>query len=291
MMKLVQYWASNDPPNAAQYDVGSLEFDPIKVNQEANTYAELTVRDRVNQAARAVTLAFAVGADLQAIGSRYPGGMPKLPNETDDQYRDRVWLSANTLSPHGVYESYVFWARTSNPELRDVTAYATPGKPDIYIPIMADGPPVIATTDSNGNPTLGPYPNPIPTNDQIGSVFNYIMLDSRRALTDVPHVTGPSKIIDATIDVDVTLYPGWDQNSTMVNLYVALARMIESNRWLGSPLTRQNVDAALAQAGVYDVTIHSPVADIIPPQGGVVRVTSGSLNYVGRGGYVGAMSG
>ena len=98
MQQLVTIWNANDPPNAATYDVGNLEFDPIRINQELNAYFELLLRDRVNQACRSVTLAFAVGADLQAIGSRYPYGMPKLPGESDTAYRNRIWLSPNILS-------------------------------------------------------------------------------------------------------------------------------------------------------------------------------------------------
>src|ERR1700733_9805907 len=87
MAQLVLIWQHNDPPNFAQYDVGALEFDPIKINQECSAYFETLLRDRVNQACRAVTAAYAVGGNLDAIASRYPGGMPRLPDETDDNYR------------------------------------------------------------------------------------------------------------------------------------------------------------------------------------------------------------
>ncbi len=83
MADLKTRWSTSDPPAAANYDVENLEFDPLKINQEVATYFELMLRDRVNQAARAVTLAFAVGTDLDAIGSRYPGGMPRIAGETD----------------------------------------------------------------------------------------------------------------------------------------------------------------------------------------------------------------
>ena len=82
----------------------------------------MLLRDRVNQAARSITLAYAIGTDLDAIASRYPGGVPRLPSESDDRYRRRIWLSPNTLSPHGTAEAYEFWALTALPALRDVTA-------------------------------------------------------------------------------------------------------------------------------------------------------------------------
>ena len=99
MARLKELWAKYDPPSAAQYDVEQLEFDPIKINQEACSYFELLIRDRINQAARSITLAYAIGTDLDAIASRYPGGVPRLEGESDDRYRRRIWLSPNTLSP------------------------------------------------------------------------------------------------------------------------------------------------------------------------------------------------
>src|SRR5215475_5334491 len=127
MAKLVELWREADPPAGAVYDVGMLEFDPLKINQECATYFELMLRDRVNQAARAVTLAFAVGSDLDAIASRYPGGLPRLPNETDDRYRRRIQLSPNALTPHGTGEAYEFWALTADGSLRDASATTVEG--------------------------------------------------------------------------------------------------------------------------------------------------------------------
>ena len=131
-------WKQYDPPNGAQYDVGELEFDPIKITQENSAYFELMLRDRVNQAARAVTLAFAVGADLDAIASRYPGGVPRLLDERDEHYKRRVWHSPNVLSPHGTAESYVFWALTADPTLHDASATTTEGTGKVYITLMAE---------------------------------------------------------------------------------------------------------------------------------------------------------
>src|SRR4249919_257616 len=75
MQRFKLRWAEEDPPNAAQYDVGDLEFDPVKIITENAAYFELLLRDRVDQAARAVMLAFSFGSNLDAIASRYPGGV------------------------------------------------------------------------------------------------------------------------------------------------------------------------------------------------------------------------
>ena len=63
--------------NGAQYDVGQLEFDPIKIKAERLAFFEALLRDRVNQAARGVTCSIWHGSNLDAIASRYPGGVPR----------------------------------------------------------------------------------------------------------------------------------------------------------------------------------------------------------------------
>lgn len=292
MSQLVIVWQHYDPPNMAQYDVGNLEFDPIRINQECGAYFETLVRDRVNQACRAVTLAFGVGGNLDAIGSRYPGGMPRLSGESDDAYKTRIWLSPNTLSPNGTYESYVFYgftaAQAAGSPLRDCQVTATPGKPDIFLTLLADGSPITALQDSSGSYTgqFSAAPDPTPADALITSVFNYISApgEGRKATTDVLHVNGP-KIKYVNYAIRVILYPGWDQTSTMQALYPALAALLESQRYLGFSHTLAAIDAALKVSGVFNVLIDGPSADVIIDTQTIIVVQSVSLSYGGRGGF------
>lgn len=306
LAQLVSLWNAADPPNAATYDVGNLEFDPIRINQELNTYFELLVRDRVNQAARAVTLAFAVGGDLDAIASRYPGGMPRIGGERDIDYRTRIWLSPNTLSPHGMYESYVFWALNAyasfgDPKLRDAQASNIAGDPHITITIMADGPlnldgSVFAITTNdlpydgiNAGNMITAYPDPTPTPAQQVNTWTYINDDGRRGLTDVISVGGP-KIVNVTYDVGLMLFPGWDEAATMTAAAGALATLLENQRWLGYSHTRSAIDAALMIGGVFDVLVNSPSADVMIDLKSTIVVNSIRLYYAGRGGLAGLTS-
>ncbi len=52
------------------YDVGDLETDPIKIDQEVHAYREVLMRSRVNDGIRSVLPAFAKGADLDNAVSR-----------------------------------------------------------------------------------------------------------------------------------------------------------------------------------------------------------------------------
>jgi phage-related baseplate assembly protein len=291
MQQLALIWQHNDPPNMAQYDVGNLEFDPLRINQEVSAFFETLLRDRVNQASRAVTLAFAVGGNLDAIASRYPGGLPRLPNETDDAYRTRIWLSPNTLSPNGTYESYVFFGFTAaalaGTPLRDCQVLSTPGSPKVAMTIMADGPPIIANSSGGVyDGTFSAAPSPTPSNDLITEVYEYVIApgEGRKGLTDVLNVNGP-KIRYVDYKIRIILYPGWDVGTTMQQLYPAFAALLESQRYLGFSHTLAAVDAALKVSGVFNVLIDSPAADVIISTDATVVVRSVILSYGGRGGF------
>lgn len=289
LAQLVTLWNSYDPPNAATYDVGGTEFDPIRINQELNAYFELMVRDRVNQAARSITLAFAVGADLDAIGSRYPGGLPRLTSETDDHYRRRIWLSVNALSPHGTAEGYTFWALSANEGvLRDASAVKI--RPD-----LADDPIVVVTCLAEGISTtavenLLPTTTQVinvqctvnPTDTELLAIRSYILDESRLAMTDVVSINKP-KIKHTDYHIQVWLYPGPEESTVLAAVTDALVQLVKDQYWLGYDHTRMAISAACAQSGVYNATIVSPSADVLVNPDYIVQVGTITVEYMGRG--------
>jgi phage-related baseplate assembly protein len=280
MSKLVEFWKTADPPAAAVYDVDTLEFDPLRINQEASTYFETLLRDRVNQAARAVTTAYAVGGDLDAIASRYPSGVPRLPLvddprdfdeypedwEDDDRYRERIWLAPSLLSPHGSYEAYVYWAMTADATLHDASAMSERGTGKITVTIMA-----------------GYYgEEPTPTDAQMNAVLDYINAESRRGLGDDVNVL-PPKITRVAYRVRVWLFPAYNKDTVMAAVAAAVDKLLQDQWWLGCDHTRMALDKALAQPGVYNAIIDEPADDIDVDADGLVLVTSVTLTYAGRG--------
>ena len=292
MAKLVEYWAAHDPPAAAQYDVDALEFDPLKINQENNSYFELLVRDRVNQAARAVTLAFATGHDLQAIASRYPGGVPILPVvvdprpydeapidwETDDRYRRRIQASVNPISPHGAAGAYLYWALTADPLLRDASEVAVEGTGEIIVTCLADIPPFDSMTATGA--TIHDY-DPRPSRERLIAIRAFIQDQYRRGATDIVTVRAP-KVIDTKYRIDVWLYPGPERNAIMARIKANLDALVEKQRWLGYDHTLMVINGAMAIAGVHHADILEPAANINASPKDVVRVTEIILTYKGR---------
>jgi phage-related baseplate assembly protein len=290
MERFKSLWLTYDPPNGAQYDVGDLEFDPIKITQENSTFFEMTLRDRVNQAARAVTLAFAVGTDLDAIASRYPGGVPRFLDERDDRYRRRVWHSPNVLSPHGTAESYVFWALTADPTLHDASAVTIEGTGKVFITIMAESGSVAGMTwNRTYDPQTGifqstraePTFNPTPTLEQIIDVRKYVLDEARRGLTDEINVYGP-KITHCNYKARIWLFPNVSADLAIAAIETAFVELLEKQRWIGYDHSRMEIDAALAQVGVHHAIIDEPVKDVMVDDRGVVKVNFVQIHLVGR---------
>lgn len=268
MARLKARWTELDPPLGAEYDVEGLEFDPLKINQEASTYFEIMLRDRVNQAARAVTLAFGAGTDLDAIASRYPGGVPRLAGETDDRYRRRVWLSVNALSPHGTAEAYQFWALSAiNGLLRDVTTLKLRAS-------LEDHPLILITCLLEG-------PEPKPTQSQLLAIREYVLGEARTGLTDVISVA-PPKVREIKYRIRLWLYPGPDAPSVVTLIRQRLEALIVDQYWLGHDHTRMAIHAATAVGGVANAIIDEPATDIATPPDWVVKVTGIELEVVGR---------
>jgi phage-related baseplate assembly protein len=260
MIRFKEIWISHDPPAGAAYDVENLEFDPTRVTQELNTYFETLLRDRVNEAAKAVTLAFAIGSDLNAIASNFPVG-PRLPvvdnprgtweefpedYESDDRYRRRTQLSLNPLSPHGPAGAYMFWALTADPLLRDASEMAIEGeRSQVFVTVLADDP-------------VEPRPN----QQRLLAIRAYLLDAYRKAATDVLVVQAP-KVVDISYKIQVWFFPPPDRDTLLDKLKANLAELIEEQRWLGFDHTHMAIYAMLRENGVHRAVILEPAADVL----------------------------
>jgi phage-related baseplate assembly protein len=305
LLKFKERWIAHDPPLGAEYDVDALEFDPIVINQEANSYFETMLRDRVNQAARAVTLAYATGNDLDAIGSRYPNpaarqtllsyardasyiptqplasGVPRLalvadprgtamdfPQdwEDDERYRRRLWLAASTFSTAGSEDAYVFWALTAVPQLRDATA-------TVVRPSRRETPVVVVTLLREGA-------DPKPTPQQIVDVHTVLHRRDVRPATDVVQVRPPGLLV-TDYSVELTLYPSANPITRKAAVETAVAELIEGKRFLGEDHTLMAIEAACAQNEVQNCRILSPTNDVKAGPTQFVKVNSVSVRVTG----------
>ncbi|WP_459782372.1 baseplate J/gp47 family protein, partial [Photobacterium sp. R1] len=126
----------NDPTFTAM-----TESDPVYKVLEVAAYFRMLDRQRVNEAALAVLLAYALGNDLDNIGARYyvyrqeispadDSTVPPTPAvmEPDDDYRRRIQLALEGMSVAGPANAYRFHALSAHPLVSDATAISkTPG--------------------------------------------------------------------------------------------------------------------------------------------------------------------
>lgn len=114
---------------APQFDA-LVESDPAMKLIENGAYRELLMRGAINDAGRAVMLAYATGGDLDQIGARFgvtrrilTAATPTAPAvlESDETLRERVRLAPERFAGPGLTAgSYRAIALATEPSLRDV---------------------------------------------------------------------------------------------------------------------------------------------------------------------------
>ena len=235
-----------------------VESDPAYKILEVSAYRETLVRQRANEAVKAVMLAYAATSDLDQIAARYdverlllvpanPNAIPPTPAvyESDDDLRRRVQLSFEGFSTAGPGGAYIFHALGADPRVLDASAYGPPETPGVVRVA------VLARAGSGTAP-----------GDLLTAVNTKLSADTVRPLTD--QVTAESAAI-LTYPVTATLkfYAGPDSAVVLALAQAALQSYIDDHHRLGRDVTLSGIYAALQQEGVQNVTLASPSANLV----------------------------
>ncbi|SOC47690.1 phage-related baseplate assembly protein [Rhizobium subbaraonis] len=237
---------------------------------EACAYRELILRARLNDAARSLLLARAVGSDLDHIAANF--GVVRLivtpattlnpaVLEDDERLRRRVLLAIEAYSVAGPADAYVYHALTAVPSLRDATAISPePGK--VVVTIMASG------------------ADPVPTAEALTTVAMALRADDVRPLTDNVSVLAP-EVVDVSIAAGITVFPGPDGTIVVEQARAKLQTWLAENALLGRDLRLSAIFSRLHVDGVRSVSLHSPGADVVVGPRQIVRVVSVSVVAAG----------
>lgn len=250
LAEMLADYQSRDPEFTAL-----VESDPAYKVLEVAAYRELLLRQRVNEAIKAVTLAYANDADLDQIAARYnverllidagnPDVIPPIPPtyESNDSLRRRVQLSFEGFSTAGPEGAYLFHALGSDARVLDADARSpVPGQ-------------VIVAVLSNVGDGVAP-------SDLLAAVNATLSDEDVRPLTDQVLVESAG-IVNYAITAQLKLYPGPDATVVLNAANAAAAAYAETNHRLGRDVTLSGLYAALHQEGVQNVALTSPVADI-----------------------------
>ena len=252
---LAAYKAQVLAKNPALAAALALEQSPTNIILQAEAYGEMIVRERINAAARASMLPFATGSDLDVIGARF--NVERMTGELDPRLRRRIQLSMESYTTAGSPGSYIFHALSTSTTVKDATAVAERGTGRVTVTIMADG------------------SNPVPNSAVVDAVYDRLMSDGIKPLTDEISVLPVTKI-PTDIQANITLYPGPDASLVIADINKALTSLRNRVTQIGRDLKRSAVIAALTQEGVQNVDID--FQDINVGTGGVVWINSASVN-------------
>ncbi|MDF9433022.1 baseplate assembly protein [Chromohalobacter israelensis] len=273
-------------PEADRADVAAtleLESEPITKLLQENAYRELNWRQRVNEAARAVMLAYANDDDLDnlvantnverlVINEGDPDATPPVPAsyESNTELRLRAQEAWEGLSVAGPQAAYEFHARSADGRVADVRAIS---------PQPCDALLTILSREGDG------------TADQelLDIVYAAVTPEDVRPVADRVTVQS-AEIIDYAIDAELQLYSdaGTTQEPILAAANARLTRFVEAQhrqrRRLGVSVYRDAIKAALHVEGVEHVKLNSPADHIIIAGTQAARCTAKAVAISDEGG-------
>ncbi len=232
-------WVINQWPHLAP--ALELESEPLTVLLQAWSYRELIWRARLNDALKASMLAWAQGDDLLNLAAFFD--LEKAEGETDDQLRARCTLSLRALSTAGPEGSYRYHAIATDPAaIKDADAH-NGGAGVVNVAVLARA--------GNGTPSAA----------LLAKVRTRLNHKTIRPLTDTVSVI-PAHIVPVVIDYQIIL-PGLPDDEHSLNVArQRLADYCATTNIIGGTITIADIYASLKNAGISNVILRSPTADI-----------------------------
>lgn len=233
----------------------TVESDPIVKLCEVGALRELVLRQRVNDAARAVMVAYARGGDLDALGAlfqveRYvitsvdPETGAAAVVESDDDFRRRVVLAPEGYSVAGPAGAYIFHALNASADVADASA-TSPDPGEVLVTVLS--------RSGTG----------VPSGPLLATVSAALSASTVRPLTDSVTVAAAA-LIDFAVEATITFRTGPDKAIVLAAAEAALDDYLAISRRLGRSVTRAGIIAALFAEGVQNVELAEPAADIEP---------------------------
>jgi phage-related baseplate assembly protein len=242
-----------------------VESDPAYAILQVAAYRELNLRHRVNDAARAVMLASAHGADLDQLGALLgvtrllldPGDPdqgiePTMESDTD--FRRRITLAPEGYSVAGPEGAYVYHALSADKDVLDASA-TSPSPGEVIVTVLS----------RQGDGTAA--------QDLLDAVNAALSADDVRPLTD--HVTVQSATVtNYQVTATIYTYAGPDAAVVIAAARERLDDYIEQSFRLGRDVAVSGIYGALQTTGVQHVELASPTEDVIVDRAHVAHCTA-----------------
>lgn len=284
------------------------ESDPSTKNLLVIAYVAQLLRQRVNDAARAVMPAFSTRGDLDNLAAAFgitryelepadPQTGTEAAMESDTDFRRRMVLAPEGYSVAGPEGAYIFHALSGDSRVLD--ASATGPKPDdikaLVLSILAQhdaasslvaamtialdtakwpGQVDVALLSRDGDGTADA--------DLVATVSAYLSADTRRPLTDYV-VVKSADIISYAVIATLTLFSGPDAGVVLARAQANVETYVADCHRIGRDVTLSGLYAALHVEGVQKVDLTSPPADIPITRSQAPWCSDISLSIAGNG--------
>lgn len=234
----------------------SLESEPVTMLLEENCYRELLLRQRVNEAARAVMVAYSVGSDLDQLAANFNverltitpedgSVVPPVPAvmESDADLRVRTPQAFEGLSVAGPTAAYEFFGLSADGRVADVSA-VSPTPACVTISVLS----------REGDGTA--------SQELIDIVASALNGEEVRPVADRVTVQA-AEIVPYEIDATLYIYPGPESEPIRQASEQKLQTYIADQRRLGRDIRLSAIYAALHVEGVQRVELAQPLADMV----------------------------
>ncbi|WP_368607603.1 baseplate assembly protein [Pseudomonas fulva] len=226
-----------------------LESDPVTKLIELGSYRRLLNRARVNDASKALLLAYAKGTDLDQLAANVNlkrlviqaedlAAVPPVPAvmEEDDALRERVQLVYEGLTTAGPRNSYILHARNASGLVADATA-ESPSPAVVVVTVLS--------LDGNGAAPA----------DLLAAVAAQLNDDDVRPVADRVTVQS-AQILPYKVEAKVYMVSNGPENEAILaTCRERLQAWINPRRRLGVEVARSGVDAQLHINGVSRVEL------------------------------------
>ncbi|MFU9138033.1 baseplate assembly protein [Erwinia tasmaniensis] len=234
----------------------ALESEPVVKLLQENAYREVILRQRINEAASAVMVAYATGDDLDQLGAN--NGVTRLTltaadettlpptaavMESDDDFRVRIAAAFEGLSVAGPSGAYEYHAKSADGRVADASAIS-PSPACVTITVLS--------REGNG----------VAAADLLAVVDAALNDEDVRPVADRVTVQSAA-IVDYAVDAVLYLYPGPEAEPIRAAAEAKLAAFVSAQARLGRDIRRSALYAALHVEGVQRVELSRPAADVV----------------------------
>ena len=234
----------------------ALESEPLTKFLEENAYREVMWRQRVNEAARAVMLAYAAGNDLDVVAANSntarltitPADNSTLPPtaavmESDKDLRLRAQQAFEGLSVAGPVGAYEYHGRSADGRVADISVIS-PNPAYITVSVLS--------REGDGSAS----------DELVAIVNNALNAEDVRPVGERVTVQS-AQIVPYQINATLYFYPGPESEPIRQAAEAQLKAYINAQRRLGRDIRQSAIYAALHVEGVQRVELSAPQSDLV----------------------------